>query len=334
MASSLFGSSLTKELDLRPDQFTYLLDLAATLKRDRKSGTEKPMLTRKTIALLFEKTSTRTRAAFETAANHQGAAVTVFDPQSSQIGHKESIADTAIVLSRMYDAIMYRGTAQETVEELAKYATVPVYNALTDSWHPTQMLADCLTMQEHSLKPLNEIKFTYVGDARNNMGNSLLITAAMMGMSFSIGAPKSLWPDQELITKAQALAKANGGEILLTESATEAVADSEFVHTDIWVSMGEPESAWKERIDLLKPYRVNAKLMLSAAPTAKFMHCLPALHDLATTTGKKAAKILGVNDGIEVSSEVFDSTANIAFDQAENRLHTIKALLVATLVAP
>lgn len=329
---SLLGKSVTKELDLTAAQFIELLDLAAHLKAATKSGSETQQLIGKSVALIFEKTSTRTRAAFEVAMAQQGGSVTVFDPSSAQIGHKESIADTAKVLSRMYDAIMYRGSAQASVETLAANSSVPVINGLTDQWHPTQMLADLLTMREVAGNDLTSFKFCYLGDARNNMGNSFLITAAMLGMNFSIGAPTSLWPDQALIEQANQIAKSTGAKLKLTQSATEAVADSDFVHTDVWVSMGEPDSVWQTRIDQLLPYQVNTKLMQQAAANAKFMHCLPAYHDENTAVGKQAAAIAGISGGLEVTDEVFQSSANIAFDQAENRLHTIKALLVATIL--
>ena len=329
--SALLGRSITKELDLSAEEFYYLLNFATKLKKETKSGSEKPQLTGKSVALIFEKTSTRTRAAFEVAMTQQGGSTTVFDPGTSQLGHKESAADTAKVLSRTYDAIMYRGADQETVTELAENSTVPVINGLTDQWHPTQMLADLLTMYEVAKCPLNEFKFSYVGDARNNMGNSFLITAAILGMNFSIGAPKSLWPAEALITNAKKIAEKTGATLTLTESATEAVADSQFVHTDVWVSMGEPESVWHSRIKELLPYQVNSKLMAAAARDAKFMHCLPAYHDEKTKVSKQIASTAGISGGLEVTDEVFQSAANIAFDQAENRLHTIKAILVATI---
>jgi ornithine carbamoyltransferase len=332
MSASLKGKSLTKELDLTAEQFHALLNLAAELKQATKSGQEQQRLVGKSVALIFEKTSTRTKAAFEVAMIQQGGGTSVFDPTASQIGHKESIADTAKVLSSMYDAIMYRGAAQQTVETLAINSKVPVINGLTDMWHPTQMLADLLTMQQASGRALTEFKFSYVGDARNNMGNSFLITAAMLGMNFSIGAPKSLWPAAELIQQANQIAATTGAKLELTESAVAAVAESSFVHTDVWVSMGEPEAVWKSRIEQLLPYQVNAELISHAAPDAKFMHCLPAYHDQQTKVGTLAAELSGLKAGIEVTDEVFGSTANIAFEQAENRLHTIKALLISTIL--
>ena len=330
--NSLLGKSITKELDLTAEEFHYLLDLATKLKTATKSGKENPKLVGKSVALIFEKTSTRTRAAFEVAMTQQGGSTTVFDPGTSQLGHKESVPDTAKVLSRMYDAIMFRGASQDAVETLATNSRVPVINGLTDQWHPTQMLADLLTMREVAGPDLTNFKFCYLGDARNNMGNSFLITAALLGMNFSIAAPTALWPTAELIEQANQIAKSTGAQLQLTQSAREAVADSQFVHTDVWASMGEPNSVWQSRIDLLLPYQVNIELMQHAAPSAKFMHCLPAYHDEKTEVGKQAAAIAGVTGGLEVTDEVFQSSANIAFDQAENRLHTIKALLVATIL--
>lgn len=329
--NTLHGKSFTKETDLSASEFHHLLELSASLKKQTNSGSESQRLIGKSVALIFEKTSTRTRAAFEVAMTQQGGNCTVFDSTSAQIGHKESIADTAKVLSRMYDAIMYRGALQQTVEELAANSTVPVINGLTDQFHPTQMLADLLTMQESANKPLTDLKFCYVGDARNNMGNSFLIISAILGLDFAIGAPKSLWPDTDLIAQANQIAKITGAELNLTQSPIEAVKDAEFVHTDVWVSMGEPKSVWKERINLLLPYQVNKELMDSAAKNAKFMHCLPAFHDEKTEVGMAAAQIAGISGGLEVTDEVFKSSANIAFDQAENRLHTTKAILLATI---
>jgi ornithine carbamoyltransferase len=329
--SNLLGKSITKETDLTADDFHHLIKLSLQLKTDTKAGKENPRLTGKTAALIFEKTSTRTRAAFEVAMNQQGGSCTVFDASSSQIGHKESIADTAKVLCRMYDAIMFRGAKQETVEELAANSQVPVINGLTDQFHPTQVLADLMTMQESSKKSLADLKFSYIGDARNNMGNSLLIAAALLGMNFSIGAPKELWPEKKLIDLSNQIAAQTHAQLHITDSAVEAVTDAEFVHTDVWVSMGEPESVWQQRINLLKPYQVNQKLMSHAAKDAKFMHCLPAFHDEKTLVGAAAAKLAGITGGLEVTNQVFESNANIAFDQAENRLHTTKAILLATI---
>ena len=320
-----------KLLDFTPAEIHYLLDLSAELKAAKKAGAEVPKLKGKNIALIFEKTSTRTRCAFEVAAIDQGAGVTYLEPTGSQIGHKESIKDTARVLGRMYDGIEYRGFGQAIVEELAAYAGVPVFNGLTNEFHPTQMLADVLTMREHSQKPLNEIAYAYVGDARSNMGNSLLLIGALLGMDVRIGAPKHLWPSESLIAKAHELAQTSGARVLLTDDPQAAVAGVDFIHTDVWVSMGEPEAAWQERIDLLKPYRVTPELMAaSGKPQVKFMHCLPAFHNRETKVGEWIYQTFGL-DGVEVTEEVFESEASIVFDQAENRMHTIKAVLVALL---
>jgi ornithine carbamoyltransferase len=314
-------------------ELRYLLDLSRDLKRAKYSGTEQQHLLRKEIALIFEKTSTRTRCAFEVAAHDQGANVTYIDPTSSQIGHKESMKDTARVLGRMYDAIEYRGFSQETVDELARYAGVPVFNGLTDEYHPTQMLADVLTMRENADKPLQEISYAYLGDARNNMGNSLLLIGAKLGMDVRIAAPKSLWPAQEHISACEQFAKESGARTMLTEDPQAAVKGVDFVHTDVWVSMGEPVEAWDERIKLLLPYQVNRALMESTGnPRTKFMHCLPAFHNSETKVGKQIAeRHPDLANGIEVTEEVFESDYNIAFEQAENRMHTIKAILVSTL---
>ena len=320
-----------KLLDFTPAEIHYLLDLSAELKAAKKAGAEVPKLKGKNIALIFEKTSTRTRCAFEVAAMDQGAGVTYLEPTGSQIGHKESIKDTARVLGRMYDGIEYRGFGQAIVEELAAYAGVPVFNGLTNEFHPTQMLADVLTMREHSQKPLNEIAYAYVGDARSNMGNSLLLIGALLGMDVRIGAPKHLWPSESLIAKAHELAQTSGARVLLTDDPQAAGAGVDFIHTDVWVSMGEPEAAWQERIGLLKPYRVTPELMAaSGKPQVKFMHCLPAFHNRETKVGEWIYQTFGL-DGVEVTEEVFESEASIVFDQAENRMHTIKAVLVALL---
>lgn len=320
-----------KLLDYAPEEIIALLDLAAQLKAEKRSGSETQRLKGKNIALIFEKTSTRTRCAFEVAAYDQGAQVTYLGPSGSQIGHKESMKDTARVLGRMYDGIEYRGFSQTIVEELAHDAGVPVFNGLTDSFHPTQMLADVLTMREHSAKPLRDIAYAYVGDARNNMGNSLLVVGAKLGMDVRFGAPKHLWPQEDLIAQCRAIAKTTGARITLTESAQEAVAGVDFIHTDVWVSMGEPQEVWAERIALLKPFRVDAALMAATGnPATKFMHCLPAIHNRETRIGQWLYETFGL-EGAEVSEEVFESPANIAFDQAENRMHTIKAVLVALL---
>ena len=331
MSISLKNRSFLKLLDYTQDEIYVLLDLAAKLKAAKKSGNETQYLRGKNIALIFEKTSTRTRCAFEIAARDQGAYTTYLEPSGSQIGHKESIKDTARVLGKMYDAIEYRGFSQYVVEELAKYAQVPVYNGLTDDFHPTQMLADLLTMREHCDKPLNQTSYAYLGDARFNMGNSLLIAGALMGMDVRIATPKDLMPSTKIIQKAQELAQQSGAKITLTQDAQAAVKDVDFIHTDIWVSMGEPESAWRERINLLKPYQANANLMrASNNPNTKFMHCLPSFHNRETKIGQWIFETFNM-DGIEVTEEVFESTASIVFDQAENRMHTIKAVMVATL---
>ncbi len=331
MAVSLINRSFVKLLDFTESEIKYLLDLSAQLKGDKNAGKEKMYLKGKNIALIFEKTSTRTRCAFEVAAYDQGAHVTYLGPSGSQIGHKESMKDTARVLGRMYDGIEYRGFAQATVEELAKYAGVPVWNGLTDEFHPTQILADFLTMQEHIGKPLNEVKFCYLGDARNNMGNSLMIGAAKMGMDFRAAAPVQCQPEKDLVQKAREIAAESGGKITLTGQVDEAVKDCDFLYTDVWVSMGEPESVWEERINLLKPYQVNARaLELTGNPEVKFLHCLPAYHNRETKVGEEIFRKFGL-DGIEVTEEVFESEASIVFDEAENRMHTIKAVMVATL---
>ncbi len=320
-----------KLLDFSPAEIHYLLDLSAELKAAKKAGSEVQRLKGKNIALIFEKTSTRTRCAFEVAAMDQGAGVTYLEPSGSQIGHKESIKDTARVLGRMYDGIEYRCFGQAIVEELAEYAGVPVFNGLTDEFHPTQMLADMLTMREHSDKPLEQTAYAYVGDARSNMGNSLLLIGALLGMDVRIGAPKHLWPSENLIAKAHELAAASGARVLLTDDPQAAVQGADFIHTDVWVSMGEPEAVWQERIDLLKPFRVTPELMAASGnPQVKFMHCLPAFHNRETKVGEWIYQTFGL-DGVEVTEDVFESPASIVFDQAENRMHTIKAVLVALL---
>lgn len=320
-----------KLLDYTPDEIRFLLNLAAELKAAKKAGKEKQRLTGKNIALIFEKTSTRTRCAFEVAAHDQGANVTYLGPSGSQIGHKESMKDTARVLGRMFDGIEYRGFGQAIVEELAHYAGVPVFNGLTDEFHPTQMLADVLTMREHSSKPLEQIAYAYVGDARYNMGNSLLVVGAKLGMDVRLGAPKHLWPAASLVAQCRDIAAQTGACITLTESAAEAVRGADYIHTDVWVSMGEQKEVWAERIDLLKPYRVDANLLAASGnPDVKFMHCLPAIHNRETQIGEWLYEHFGL-DGAEVSEDVFESQASIVFDQAENRMHTIKAVLVALL---
>ncbi len=331
MQNLLYNKNFLKLLDFQPSEIEYLLNLAAELKWAKKSGTEEPVLTGKNIALIFEKTSTRTRCAFEVAAYDQGAHVTYLGPTGSQIGTKESMKDTARVLGRMYDGIQYRGHGQELVETLAKYAGVPVWNGLTDEFHPTQVLADFLTMREHSSKPLSEIKFAYLGDARNNMGNSLMVGAAKMGMDFRAAAPLQFQPSVELQETCKAIAKNTGAKITLTENLEEAVKDCDFLYTDVWVSMGEPAAVWQERISLLMPYQVNLKTMeLTGNQNVKFLHCLPAYHNRETKTGEEIFQKFGI-DSMEVTDEVFESKASIVFDQAENRMHTIKAIMVATL---
>ena len=331
MAFNLRNRSFLKLLDFTPKEIQYMLDLARDLKRAKYAGTEQPRLKGKNIALIFEKTSTRTRCAFEVAAHDQGAHVTYLGPSGSQIGVKESMADTARVLGRMYDGIEYRGFKQETVEELAKYAGVPVWNGLTNEFHPTQILADFLTMSEHVDKPLNQVSYAYIGDARYNMGNSLMVGGAKMGMDVRIVAPKGLQPDQELIDTCQAIAKETGAKVTITDNVEEGVKGCDFLYTDVWVSMGEPDEVWAERIALLKPYQVNAKMMeMTGNPKCKFMHCLPAYHNLETQVGRDVHAKFGL-DGVEVTEEVFESENSIVFDEAENRMHTIKAVMVATL---
>jgi ornithine carbamoyltransferase len=333
MAFNLRNRSFVKEIDFTPREWTFLLDLAADLKAAKYAGSERPRLVGKNIALIFEKTSTRTRCAFEVAAFDQGARVTYLDPSGSQIGHKESMADTARVLGRMYDGIEYRGSAQAKVETLAEYAGVPVWNGLTDEWHPTQTLCDMLTMREHASKPDEEIAFAYLGDARNNVGNSLLIGGAMMGMDVRIVAPRSLWNPDEVVAQAQQIAARTGARITHTEEVDDGVAGVDFLYTDVWVSMGEPHEVWRERIDVLRPYQVNAAVLKATGnPKVKFLHCLPAFHDRNTTVGEELFQSTGM-DALEVTDEVFESASSIVFDQAENRMHTIKAILVATLGA-
>ena len=331
MAVDLKGRHFLKELDFTPEEFRHLVELAAELKAAKKSGAEQRRLSGRNIALVFEKTSTRTRCAFEVAAADQGASTTYLDPLGSQIGHKESIKDTARVLGRMFDGIEYRGHGQAVVEELAAHAGVPVWNGLTDEWHPTQMLADVLTMTEHNPKPLSEISYAYLGDARYNMGNSLLVTGALLGMDVRIAAPESMWPEATVVARARELAVRTGARITLTEDIEEGVRGADHVHTDVWVSMGEPKEVWDERITLLKPYAVTAEVMrVTGNPRATFLHCLPAFHDLGTTVGRDIHARYGL-DYLEVSDEVFESDRSLVFDQAENRMHTIKAVLVATL---
>lgn len=331
MAFNLRNRNFLKLLDFTPAEIKYLLNLAADLKKAKYSGTEQPRLKGKNIALIFEKTSTRTRCAFEVAAYDQGARVTYLGPSGTQIGGKESMKDTARVLGRMYDGIEYRGFAQEVVEELAKYAGVPVWNGLTNEFHPTQILADFLTMSEHIDKPLNQVTFAYMGDARYNMGNSLMVGGAKMGMDVRIVAPKGLQPDADLVATCREIAKETGAKVTVTDRVEEGVKGCDFLYTDVWVSMGEPKEVWEERIKLLLPYQVNKKAMeLTGNPQCKFMHCLPAYHNLETEVGRDIHKQFGLN-GLEVTEEVFEAPCSIVFDEAENRMHTIKAVMVATL---
>jgi ornithine carbamoyltransferase len=331
MPVNLRNRSFLKLLDFTPVEIKFLLDLSSDLKRSKYSGTEQKRLQGKNIALIFEKTSTRTRCAFEVAAFDQGANVSYLGPSGTQIGGKESMKDTARVLGRMYDGIEYRGFGQELVEILAEFAGVPVWNGLTDEFHPTQVLADLMTMKEHSAKPLNEISFCYSGDARNNMGNSLLVGAAKMGMDFRAAAPKELQPSADLVKKAQKIASETGARLLITDNIEKAVKSVDFLYTDVWVSMGEPEDVWEKRIDLLKPYQINKKLLeLTGNPLVKFLHCLPSFHNRETRVGENIFKKFGL-EAMEVTDEVFESEASIVFDQAENRVHTIKAVMVATL---
>ncbi|WPC73763.1 ornithine carbamoyltransferase [Vibrio porteresiae] len=332
MAFNLRNRNFLKLLDFTPKEIHFLLDLSAQLKKAKYTGTEQKTLLGKNIALIFEKSSTRTRCAFEVAAHDQGAHVSYIGPSGSQIGHKESMKDTARVLGRMYDGIQYRGYGQEIVEELGKYAGVPVWNGLTDEFHPTQILADFLTMLEHGRgKQLNEISFAYLGDARNNMGNSLMVGAAQMGMDIRLVAPKAFWPAPELVQECQEIAVKSGAKITLTENVSEGVKGCDFLYTDVWVSMGEAPEAWDERVALMKPYQVNMDVIKATQnPNVKFMHCLPAFHDDETVVGKQIAEKYGMK-GLEVTDEVFESDYSIVFDEAENRMHTIKAVMVATL---
>ncbi|GAB2978251.1 ornithine carbamoyltransferase [Streptomyces pseudoechinosporeus] len=329
--TALAGRHFVKELDFTGEEFRGLIELAAELKAAKKAGTETQYLRGKNLALIFEKTSTRTRCAFEVAAADQGVSTTYLDPSGSQIGHKESVKDTARVLGRMYDAIQYRGDSQANVEELAAYAGVPVYNGLTDAWHPTQMLADVLTMTEHTDRPLDEIAFAYLGDARFNMGNSYLITGALLGMDVRIVAPQAYWPAKEVIAEALRISETSGARITFTETVAEGVADVDFIATDVWVSMGEPKEVWDERIAALGPYAVTMDVLRATGNAdVKFLHCLPAFHDLGTKVGREIHERHGL-DSLEVTDEVFESAHSVVFDEAENRLHTIKAVLVATL---
>ncbi|MFZ0282700.1 MAG: ornithine carbamoyltransferase [Bacteroidales bacterium] len=331
MSYNLRNRSFLKLLDFEPEEIKYLLDLAVTLKKAKYSGTEQQMLKGRNIALIFEKSSTRTRCAFEVAALDQGAHVTYLGPTGSQIGQKESMKDTARVLGRMYDGIEYRGYGQQIVEELSKYAGVPVWNGLTNEFHPTQVLADFMTMLEHSTKPLNKISFCYLGDARYNMGNSLLVGAAKMGMDFRTAAPMEFQQGKDLVETCRGISDQTGAKINITDNLEEAVSGVDFLYTDVWVSMGEPESVWEERIKLLRPYQVNMSVIQRTGnPDVKFLHCLPAFHNKETKVGEEIFKKYGL-DGMEVTEDVFESGHSIVFDEAENRLHTIKAVLVATM---
>lgn len=331
MAFNLRNRSFLTLLDFSPKEIRFFLDLSIDLKKAKYNGYEQKTLDGKNIALIFEKTSTRTRCAFETAAFDQGAQVSYLGPSGTQIGHKESMKDTARVLGRMYDGIEYRGFAQKTVEELAEYSNVPVWNGLTDMYHPTQGLADVMTMIEHTDKPLSEISYAYLGDARNNVANTLLIIGAKLGMDVRLCGPTSLQPDAELVAKCEAIAKETGACITITDDVKKGVEDCDFLYTDVWVSMGEPDEVWKERIELLKPYQVNKESMaLTGNKNTKFLHCLPAFHNRETKVGEEIYQKFGL-DGIEVTEDVFESEASVVFDQAENRLHTIKAVMVATL---
>lgn len=328
----LVGRSLLRDVDLAKEEFVGLLDLAERLRHEKHFATESKLLKGKNIALIFEKTSTRTRAAFEVASHDQGAHVTYMGPGETQLGHKESVKDTARVLGRMYDGIEFRGFAHHDAQLLARFSGVPVWNGLTDEWHPTQLLADMLTIRDHSTKPLEEVALTYVGDARNNTANSLLCASALLGLDVRIGAPLSLQPNEEVQSIARSLAEQSGARILITEDVREAVSDTDFIYTDVWVSMGEPADTWAERIKLLVPYQVNNDLLVATDnPEVRFMHCLPALHDTATDVGAELDERYDLS-ALEVTDQVFESKASIVFDQAENRLHTIKAIMVATLV--
>lgn len=329
---NLRNRSFLKVSDFTARELEHLLKLSAALKTVKYAGTEVPRLTGKEIALIFEKTSTRTRSAFEVAAYDQGAHVTYLDPSGSQLGHKESIADTAQVLGRMYDALEFRGSAHSDIEELAANAGVPVYNGLTNEWHPTQMLADFLTMHESSHRPYDAITYTYMGDARSNVGRSLLVMGAIMGAAVRICGPRELWPPSDVQALAHERAERSGARVMLTDDRDEALSGADFVYTDVWVSLGEPKNVWDERVRLLAPYQVNREaLEHTGNPRVKFMHCLPAFHDQNTTIGREVMGRTGMSDGLEVTNEVFRSPASIVFDQAENRLHTIKAILVATI---
>ncbi len=334
MSLNLKNRSFLKLLDFSPKEINDLLNLSANLKRAKYNGTEQPLLLGKNIALIFEKTSTRTRCAFEVGAHDQGAHVTYIDPTGSQIGHKESIKDTARVLGRMFDGIEYRGYGQEIVETLAQYAGVPVWNGLTNESHPTQILADFLTIREHSQKPLSQVKLCYLGDAHNNMGNSLMVGAAKMGIDFRAAAPRECWPQEKLVNDCRMIAAQTGGNLTITENVALAVAGCDFLYTDVWVSMGEPEKIWADRIRLLKPFQVNQQVLtMTGNANVKFLHCLPAYHNQETGIGKKIHDQFGL-EALEVTDDVFEGPASLVFDEAENRMHTIKAVMVASLADP
>ncbi|HTW99157.1 MAG TPA: ornithine carbamoyltransferase [Acidimicrobiales bacterium] len=327
----LTGRSLCKETDLTAEELTYVVDLARQLRHQRRTGTEERRLCGKNIALLFEKSSTRTRSSFEVAAHDQGAAVTVFAPSDAHLGTKESVRDTARVLGRLYDGIQFRGTSQLTVEQLAAHAGVPVWNGLTDSWHPTQSLADVMTIEDHTARPLPEVVLCYLGDTRNNVACSLLVTGALLGLEVRLAGPRTLWPSLEVRELATGLAAGSGARIVLSDEPESAVDGADFLYTDVWLSMGEPKEVWAERIEALLPYQVNADLVeRTGNPSVKFMHCLPAMHDLGTDVGLELHSQFGL-DALEVTDEVFESARSVVFDQAENRMHTIKALMVATV---
>lgn len=331
MAFNIRNRNFLKLLDFTPGEIGFLLDLSMNLKSAKYSGTEQQKLSGRNIALIFEKASTRTRCAFEVATHDQGANVTYLGPTGSQMGQKESMKDTARVLGRMYDGIEYRGFGQEVVEELGTYSGVPVWNGLTNEFHPTQVLADFMTMKEHSDKPLNKMKFAYLGDARNNMGNSLLIGAAKMGMDFRSVAPREVQPSDALVQQARGIAEETGARIMVTDHIEEGVRDCDFLYTDVWVSMGEAEEVWKQRIELLKPYQINKSMLEKTNnPNVKFLHCLPSFHNRETKMGEEIYKKFGL-ESMEVTDEVFESEASIVFDEAENRVHTIKGVMVATL---
>jgi ornithine carbamoyltransferase len=327
----LHGRCLLKETDLTKDEFVSLIDLAVTLRAEKRAGTERQRMVGRNVALIFEKASTRTRSAFEVGAHDQGAHTSYLGPEESQLGHKESAKDTARVLGRMFDGIEYRGFAQETIETLGRHAGVPVWNGLTDEWHPTQMLADVLTMRDHSDKPIEEVAYCYLGDARNNTANSLLVTGALIGADVRVAAPEALWPSSEVQGIARRLTATSGARLTVTADVDEAVRGADFLYTDVWVSMGEPERDWEQRIRMLLPYQVNSTLMKATGnPSVKFLHCLPALHNTDTEVGRQLFDRFGLTE-LEVTEDVFESPASIVFDQAENRLHTIKATMVATI---